>query len=137
MISPTDNGFSDADIKGLKLTLSQRSNTANEATTSSGFGTALVSADHNTGLRFNKDADIPEQRILPAGIWTGSPVDVKGKGIARSLDWHLATMASNNREREGSYLICRMRHCIDHITSCTPIHPLEMRCCWSYERLQK
>ncbi|KAG1858026.1 WD40 repeat-like protein, partial [Suillus subalutaceus] len=43
----------------------------------------------------------PEQRIpLCSSIWTGSPVDIKGKGIARSLDWHLATMASNDRERE-------------------------------------
>ncbi|KAG1748786.1 hypothetical protein EDD22DRAFT_958114 [Suillus occidentalis] len=110
MISPTDNGFSDADIKGLKLTLSQRSNTANEATTSSGFGTALASANQKTGLRFNKDADTPEQRILPAGIRTGSPVDVKGKGIARSLDWHLATMASNNRECEE--MIYKLLECL-------------------------
>lgn len=101
MISPTDDGFSDADIRGLKLAFSQSYSTANEATTSSGSGIALAPANYRTGLRLNDDAGIPEQRISPYGsIWTGSPVDIKGKGIARSLDWHLATMASNDRERE-------------------------------------
>jgi F-box and WD-40 domain protein 1/11 len=137
MISLTDDGFSDADIKGLKLAFSQRCNTANEATTSSGLGTALAPANYKTGPQFNKDTGTPEQRILPTGIWTGSPVDVKGKGIARSLDWHLATMASNDREREGLYLICRMRHCIDHFASRTPLHPPEMRYCCSHDRSQK
>ncbi|KAG2138295.1 WD40-repeat-containing domain protein [Suillus clintonianus] len=100
MISLTDNGFSDADIRGLKLAFSQSCSTANEATTSSGFGTALAPANYRTGLQFNRSSGTPEQRIPPGGIWTGSPVDVKGKGVARSLDWHLATMASNDRERE-------------------------------------
>ncbi|KAG2363449.1 WD40-repeat-containing domain protein [Suillus spraguei] len=80
MISLTDDGFSDADIKGLKLAFSQSYSTTNAATTRSGLG--IIQANHRTGWQSNKDAD------------------VKGKGIARSLDWHLATMASNDMERE-------------------------------------
>jgi F-box and WD-40 domain protein 1/11 len=118
MISPTDAGFSDADIKGLKLAFSQSCSTANEATTSSGLGITLAPVNYRTGLQFSEDASISEQRISPCGnIWTESSADVKGKGIARSLDWHLATMASNDREREGSYLICCIRHYIDHFVS--------------------
>ncbi|KAG1724749.1 WD40-repeat-containing domain protein [Suillus paluster] len=106
MISRTDDGFSDADIQGLKFAFSQSCSTTNGATTSSGLEIAMAPANYQTGWQSHKSAGNLEQQISLGGIWTGSPVDVKGKGVARSLDWHLATMASNDREREGPYLIC-------------------------------
>lgn len=107
MISPTDNGFSDADIQGLKLAFSQSCRTANLATTSPAWsGIDSESANYRTGLQSRKGASCLERRIPTGSIWSASAVDVKGKGVARSLDWHLATMASNDLEREGSYIIC-------------------------------
>lgn len=107
MISPTDNGFSDADIQGLKLAFSQSCSTANLATTSSAWsGIVSESANYRTGLQSHKNTGCLDRRNPTGSMWTVPAVDVKGKGVARSLDWHLATMASNDWEREGSYIIC-------------------------------
>ncbi|OAX44591.1 WD40 repeat-like protein [Rhizopogon vinicolor AM-OR11-026] len=100
MISPNDDGFSDADIQGLKLAFSQNCSTASRATTRSGPNIVSEPANQRTGVQSHRNTGSLERRIPSGSTWTTSPVDVKGKGVARSLDWHLATMASNDRERE-------------------------------------
>lgn len=99
MISPID-GSSDADIQGLKLAFSQSCSTINSATTSS----VSEPANYRIGLQSHRNARSTERQIPTGGVWTAP--DVKGKGKAHSLDWHLATMASSDRDREGPYLIC-------------------------------
>ena len=104
-MSPLKDGLLDADLQGLKLAFSQScsTSTVNRATTSSEWP-GMVSEQANyyrTGLQSHRSAGIPT-----GATWTAS--DVKGKGVAKSLDWHLATMASSDREREGSYIICSL-----------------------------